>query len=117
MSLGLDLSGITLAIIIGIICAYFAMVTFFGTYFSKFSSNIQDFFFSGQRFAWWLPFVSMMATGIGSYSYLKYSEQGLNTGMNSAMGYMNEWFILPLFFFGWLPLMYWTGTKSVPQYF
>ncbi len=117
MNFGIELSGITLSIIIGIIVSYFAMVTFFGTYFSKFSSSIHDFFFSGQRFAWWLPFVSMMATGIGSYSYLKYSEQGLNTGMNSAMGYMNEWFIIPLFFFGWLPIMYWTRTKSIPQYF
>ena len=117
MSFGMDISGVTLVIIIGIICSYFLMVTLFGTYFSKFSSSIHDFFFSGQRFAWWLPFVSMMATGIGSYSYLKYSEQGLNTGMNSAMGYMNEWFIVPLFFFGWLPLMYWTRTKSIPQYF
>ena len=117
MNFGVELSQTTLFIIFGLISCYFLMVTFFGAYFSKFSSNIHDFFFSGQRFAWWLPFISMMATGIGAYSYLKYSEQGLNTGMNSAMGYMNEWFILPLFFFGWLPLMYWTRTKSIPQYF
>ena len=25
--------------------------------------------------------------------------------------------LFPLFFFGWLPLMYWTRTKSIPQYF
>ena len=117
MSFGIDISGVTLAIIIGVVISYFIMVTFFGAYFSKFSSNIHDFFFSGQRFAWWLPFISMMATGIGAYSYLKYSEQGLNTGMNSAMVYMNEWFIVPLFFFGWLPLMYFTRTRSIPQYF
>ena len=117
MSFESDFSNITLVIIIGIIICYFMMVTFFGAYFSKFSSDIHDYFFSGQRFAWWLPFVSMMATGIGSYSYLKYSEQGLNTGMNSAMVYMNEWFIVPLFFFGWLPLMYFTKTRSIPQYF
>ena len=117
MNFATHLSGVTLAIVAGLVVCYFVMVTFFGTYFSRFSADIHDFFFSGQRFAWWLPFVSMMATGIGSYSYLKYSEQGLNTGMNSAMGYMNEWFILPLFFFGWLPLMYWTKTKSIPQYF
>ena len=117
MDFNIDISGITLIIIIGIIVSYFIMVTFFGAYFAQFSSSIHDFFFSGQRFAWWLPFVSMMATGVGAYSYLKYSEQGLNTGMNSAMGYMNEWFIAPLFFFGWLPLMYFTRTKSIPQYF
>ena len=117
MNFGVDISGITLGIILGVIVSYFMMVTFFGTYFSKFSSNIHDFFFSGQRFAWWLPFFSMMATGIGAYSYLKYSEQGLNTGMNSAMAYMNDFFIVPLFFFGWLPLIYFTRTKSIPQYF
>jgi len=117
MNFGIEISNLSLAIIVVIITSYFMMVTFFGAYFSRFSSNINDFFFSGQRFAWWLPFISMMATGVGAYSYLKYSEQGLNTGMNSAMVYMNEWFILPLFFFGWLPLMYWTKTKSVPQYF
>ena len=117
MNFGIEISGITLFIIVGVIISYFIMVTFFGAYFSKFSSNIHDFFFSGQRFAWWLPFVSMIATGIGAYSYLKYSEQGLNTGMNSAMVYMNEWFVIPLFFFGWLPLMYFTKTRSIPQYF
>lgn len=117
MSLGINLSGVTLMIVISLIMGYFILVVLFGTYFTKFSSSINDFFFSGQRFAWWLPFVSMMATGIGSYSYLKYSEQGLNTGMNSAMAYINDWFITPLFFFGWLPLLYFTRTKSIPQYF
>ena len=117
MNFGIEISNISLAIIIVIITSYFIMVTAFGAYFSRFSSNIHDFFFSGQRFAWWLPFISMMATGIGAYSYLKYSEQGLNTGMSSAMVYMNEWFIIPLFFFAWLPLMYWTKTRSIPQYF
>ena len=99
------------------VVAYFLMITFFGVYFSKFSSNIHDFFFSGQRFAWWLPFFSMFATGIGSYSYIKYSQQGFNTGMSSAISYMNDWFIAPLFFFGWLPIMYFSRTKSIPEYF
>ncbi|MBC6415274.1 MAG: sodium:solute symporter family protein [Bdellovibrionales bacterium] len=117
MNFGIEFSNISLIIIVVTIIAYFLMVTFFGAYFSKFSSNIHDFFFSGQRFAWWLPFISMMATGIGAYSYLKYSEQGLKTGMNSTMVYMNEWFIVPLFFFAWLPIMYWTKTRSIPQYF
>ena len=117
MDFGIDIPSAALWVIIPVVCGYFLMVTFFGMYFSRFSSNINDFFFSGQRFAWWLPFVSMMATGIGSYSYLKYSEQGLKTGMNSAMGYMNEWFIIPLFFFAWLPIMYFSRIKSVPEYF
>ena len=107
----------SLIVIITFVTAYFLMITFFGTYFSKFTSNIQDFFFSGQRFAWWLPLISMMATGIGSYSYLKYSQQGLNTGLSSTMGYMNEWFILPLFILGWLPIVYFSRIKSIPEYF
>jgi len=88
-----------------------------GIYFSRFSSNINDFFFSGQRFAWWLPAFSMVATGIGSYSYLKYSQQGFNTGMSSTMVYMNEWFVLPIFVFAWLPILYYNKIKSVPEYF
>lgn len=117
MSFNLEIAPTTLIIILTMIAGYFLMVTFFGVYFSKFSSNIHDFFFSGQRFAWWLPFFSMMATGIGSYSYLKYSQQGLKTGMSSAMGYMNEWFIIPLFFFAWLPIIYFSRIKSVPEFF
>lgn len=104
-------------VIVTFVSGYFLMVTFFGTYFSKFSSNINDFFFSGQRFAWWLPLISMMATGIGSYSYLKYSQQGLNTGLSSTMGYMNDWFIIPLFLLTWLPIIYFSRIKSVPEYF
>ena len=112
-----QLPSTSLIIIIAFVSAYFLMITFFGTYFSKFTSNIHDFFFSGQRFAWWLPLISMMATGIGSYSYLKYSQQGLNTGLSSTMGYMNEWFVIPLFILGWLPIVYFSRIKSIPEYF
>ncbi len=117
MDVNINLGRTALLIILGMVLGYFLIITFFGVYFSKFSSSIHDFFFSGQRFAWWLPFFSMMATGVGSYSYLKYSQQGFNTGMSSAMGYMNEWFIIPLFFFGWLPIVYFSRIKSVPEYF
>ena len=117
MNLATNFNSSTLIIILIIVCAYFLMISFFGVYFSKFSSSIHDFFFSGQRFAWWLPFFSMMATGIGSYSYLKYSQQGFNTGMSSVMGYMNDWFIMPLFFFAWLPILYFSRIKSIPEYF
>ena len=117
MDFGIDIPFQTLVIVSLFTGGYFVLITFFGVYFSRFSSNINDFFFSGQRFAWWLPFMSMMATGIGSYSYLKYSQQGWSTGVSSAMGYMNEWFILPLFFLGWLPIIYFSRTKSIPEYF
>ena len=107
----------TLMIVFAVIITYFVFISFMGIYFSRFSSNINDFFFSGQRFSWWLPSFSMVATGIGSYSYLKYSQQGFNTGMSSTMVYMNEWFVLPIFVFAWLPVLYYNRIKSVPEYF
>ncbi|MBP7276132.1 MAG: sodium:solute symporter family protein [Kiritimatiellae bacterium] len=114
---GIELGGTSAAIVIGISFFYFTLITAFGTYFAKFSKNINDFFFSGQRFAWWLAAASMVATGIGSYSYLKYSEQGFVTGTSGAMPYLNDWFILPFFMFGWLPIIYFARIKSIPEYF
>ena len=111
------LSHKTTLVIFSVVAFYFMFVTFMGIYFSRFSSNINDFFFSGQRFSWWLPAFSMVATGIGSYSYLKYSQQGYETGMSSTMVYMNEWFIVPVFIFAWLPILYFNRIKSVPEYF
>ena len=104
-------------IIFSIMVAYVLVITLFGGYFSRFNSTVNDFFYSGQRFSWWLPGISMMATGIGSYSYLKYSQQGLNTGMSSSAGYLNGWFFVPFFMFGWLPILYFAKIKSVPEYF
>ena len=104
--------------VVGIVAfVYFIGIMLFGTYFSKFSKNLNDYFYSGQRFAWWLAAASMVATGIGSYSYLKYSEQGYNTGMSSTMTYMNDWFIVPFFMFGWLPIIYFARVRSIPEYF
>lgn len=105
-------------IIVGFIgITYFILITAFGTYFSKFSKNINDYFYSGQRFSWWLAAASMVATGIGSYSYLKYSQQGFETGMSSTMTYLNDWFIVPFFIFGWLPIIYFARVRSIPEYF
>ncbi len=116
-SMGLELeSGSVMAIAI-VAILYVAVITAFGGYFARFNSNINDFFYSGNRFSWWLPAASMVATGIGSYSYLKYSEQGYNTGMSSTMTYLNDWFLAPFFFFGWLPIIYFARIKSVPEYF
>ena len=82
-----------------VVILYSLMIAAFGGYFSRFSKNINDYFYSGQRFAWWLGAASMIATGIGSYSYLKYSQQGFETGMSSSMTYTNDWFIIPFFMF------------------
>lgn len=114
---GLNLGTGTLITIGVIAVGYFILITAFGTYFARFSRNINDYFYSGQRFAWWVAAASMVATGIGSYSYLKYSEQGYNTGMSSAMTYTNDWFVLPFFMFGWLPIIYFAKIRSIPEYF
>ncbi len=103
-----------ISLMIGI---YVVFITLFGGYFARFNKDINDFFYSGQRFSWWLPAASMVATGIGSYSFLKYSEQGFSTGMSSTMTYLNDWFAIPFFIFGWLPIIYFARIKSIPEYF
>ncbi|MCB0390780.1 MAG: sodium:solute symporter family protein [Bdellovibrionales bacterium] len=117
MEYGIELSKQSAMVIGGVALVYVIVITLFGGYFARFNKNLNDFFYSGQRFAWWLPAASMIATGIGSYSYLKYSEQGFNTGMSSTMTYMNDWFIVPFFVFGWLPIIYFSRIKSIPEYF
>ena len=114
---GIDISTHATWIVAIVAFTYFILITAFGTYFSKFSKNLNDYFYSGQRFAWWLAAASMVATGIGSYSYLKYSEQGFNTGMSGTMPYLNDWFIVPFFMFGWLPIIYFARVRSIPEYF
>ena len=116
-SFGINLT-LNATIIIGVVgFSYFIGIMLFGTYFSRFSKNLNDYFYSGQRFAWWLAAASMVATGIGSYSYLKYTEQGFNTGLSSTMTYLNDWFIVPFFMFGWLPIIYFARVRSIPEYF
>ena len=116
-SFGIDLDQESMIAIAIVAVVYIAVITAFGGYFARFNKNINDFFYSGNRFSWWLPAASMVATGIGSYSYLKYSEQGYNTGMSSTMTYLNDWFLAPFFIFGWLPIIYFARIKSVPEYF
>ena len=114
---GIDISAHATAVVAFVAFAYFILITAYGTYFAKFSKNLNDYFYSGQRFAWWLAAASMVATGIGSYSYLKYSEQGFRTGLSSTMTYLNDWFIVPFFIFGWLPIIYYARVRSIPEYF
>ena len=116
-SFGITLQRESIFVIALVALTYILVITAFGAYFARFNKNINDFFYSGNRFSWWLPAASMVATGIGSYSYLKYSEQGYNTGMSSTMIYFNDWFLAPFFLFGWLPIIYYGRIRSVPEYF
>ena len=100
-----------------IILLYFALVMSFGAYFGKYSKSTSDYFFGGRRFSWWLISISIVATGIGSHSFLKYSTKAYEYGFSSTMTYMNDWFFMPLFMFGWLPIIYYSKVASIPEYF
>jgi len=100
-----------------IIICYFALVMGFGAYFGRYSKTTTDYFFGGRRFAWWLISISIVATGIGSHSFVKYSTKAYQYGFSSTMTYMNDWFFMPLFMFGWLPIIYYTKVRSIPEYF
>lgn len=96
---------------------YFLGIMAFGSYFSKYNRTTTDFFFGGRRFAWWLIAMSIVATGVGSHSFIKYSAKGFEAGFSSTMTYMNDWFFLPFFIFGWLPIIVYTKIRSIPEYF
>ena len=100
-----------------VILVYFAIVMGFGAYFGKYSKTTTDYFFGGRRFAWWLITISIVATGVGSHSFVKYSTKAYQYGLSSTMTYLNDWFFMPLFMFGWLPIIYYTKVRSIPEYF
>jgi SSS family solute:Na+ symporter len=102
---------------IAIMLAYFMAVVGFGLLFGSYAHTTRDFFFGGQRFAWWLIAFSGVATTIGSYSFVKYSAAGYSYGISSSQAYMNDWFWIPLLIFVWLPIIYFMRIQSVPEYF
>ena len=100
-----------------VMAIYFIVVVTVGVIAGKFTSTTNDFFFGGQRFRWWLIGISCIATLVGSYSFRQYSETGYKFGFCSMMPYTNEWFVLPLFLLGWLPIIYYSRVQSIPEYF
>lgn len=100
-----------------VMVVYFMVIMLFGSYFGKYNRSTKDFFFGGRRFAWWLIAFSIVATGVGSHSFVKYSAKGFEHGFSSTMTYINDWFFLPLFLFGWLPIIVYTKIRSIPEYF
>ena len=101
----------------GIMVGYFVAMLAIGTWFGRGSSSTKDFFFGGQRFSWWLIAFSMVATTIGSYSFVKYSKIAFGYGIASSQTYLNDWLWAPLLMFGWLPLLYFSRVVSIPEYF
>jgi SSS family solute:Na+ symporter len=100
-----------------VILAYLVLILGFGSFFGRYTRTTRDFFFSGAKFSWWLIGMSMVATGVGSHSFMKYAQKGYEHGMSSGMSYMNDWFFIPFFMFGWLPIIYFSRVRSVPEYF
>ncbi len=96
---------------------YFLVIMLFGSYFGRYNRSTKDFFFGGRRFAWWLIAFSIVATGVGSHSFVKYSAKGFEHGFSSTMTYINDWFFIPFFLFGWLPIIVYTKIRSIPEYF
>lgn len=101
----------------GIVALYFSLILLNGLYFGRRQKTTKDFFFGGQRFTWWLIAVSLIATTIGSYSFVKYSEMAYKYGLGATQAYWNDWIWFPLLVFGWLPLLYFSRIVSVPEYF
>jgi SSS family solute:Na+ symporter len=102
---------------VAVMVVYFVAVVSFGLYFGKYAKTTKDFFFGGQRFAWWLIAFSCIATMVGSYSFVKYSEVGFEYGLSSSQTYLNDWFWIPILVMVWLPIIYFQRIQSVPEYF
>ena len=99
-----------------VMLSYFVVVMGFGLYFGRYTKSTKDFFFGGQRFSWWLIAFSCVATVVGSYSFIKYSEVGFKHGICSTQSYLNDWFWMPILVLVWLPIIYYKKIQSVPEY-
>lgn len=99
-----------------IMIGYFLAILGVGTWFARRQKTTKDFFFGGQRFSWWLIAFSLIATTVGSYSFVKYSNKGFGYGLSSSQTYLNDWIWYPLLVFGWLPILYFSRVTSVPDY-
>lgn len=99
-----------------IIAAYFVFILGFGGMFGKYARSTHDFFFAGRRFAWWLIALSCVSMVVGSYSFIKYSAVAYEYGFSSTQTYLNDWVLLPLWLFGWFPIVYYSRIQSIPEY-
>ena len=100
-----------------IMVGYFSAMLAIGVWFGRGNKDTKDFFFGGQRFSWWLIAFSLIATTIGSSSFVKYSRIAYSYGIASSQTYLNDWFWMPLVLFGWLPILYFSRLTSIPEYF
>ena len=61
-----------------VMVVYFLAIMLFGSYFGRYTKTTSDFFFGGRRFSWWLITMSIVATGVGSHSFVKYSAKAVS---------------------------------------
>jgi SSS family solute:Na+ symporter len=101
----------------GIMVGYFVAMIAIGVWFGRNNKGTKDFFFGGQRFSWWLISFSLIATTVGSASFVKYSKIAFGHGIASSQTYLNDWLWMPLLLFGWLPILYFSRIVSIPEYF
>ena len=87
-----------------IVIVYFVGILAFGSFFARYTRSTKDFFFGGQRFSWWIIAFSLVATTVGSYSFIKYSAAGFRYGMSSSMTYLNDWIVMSILLLGWFPI-------------
>lgn len=99
-----------------VVAAYFVFILGFGSFFSKYATTTHDFFFAGRRFSWWLIALSCVSMVVGSYSFVKYSQVAYEYGFSSTQTYLNDWMLLPLWMFGWFPIVYYSRIQSIPEY-
>ena len=100
-----------------IVIVYLILILLIGTWSGRRQKGTKDFFFGGQRFSWWMIAFSLVATLVGSYSFVKYSQAAYNYGFASSQTYLNDWALMPLLLFGWLPILYFSRITTVPEYF
>ncbi len=100
-----------------VLLIYLFAILAFGSYFGKYTKTTKDFFFAGQRFSWWLIAMSCVATLVGSYSFVKYSNRAFENGFTATHAYLNDWPWLFFWLFGWFPVLYYSRVASVPDYF
>ena len=100
-----------------VLVAYFVVILGFGSFFARYARTTKEFFHSGQRFRWWVLSLSALSVVVGSYSFIKYGAVAFRFGLSSTQAYLNDWFLVPLFALGWLPIIYYARVTSIPEYF
>ena len=58
------------------------------------------------------PFDNLSQAEAWVFDLQKY---GIKFGLSSTQAYLNDWFLVPLFALGWLPIIYYSRVTSIPD--